>query len=158
MLNRTRIHVQKSFFCVLFLFCLQNHKITKESEKCNLMEACTNSAIWRQKFHDSPYWSVPGQHSSAKRSSPSYVYNTPATQSNIQRVNREIFFFSKSILCTSSSSSSFRLVDFLVPLFGCKFNWISKYPFHVNYCEADAFDMALHTYIPTTLCTQASYK
>ena len=43
--NRTRIHVQKSLFCFVFV-C----KITRESEKCNLMEACTNSDIWRQKI------------------------------------------------------------------------------------------------------------
>ena len=45
--NRTRIHVQKSLFCVLFCFVLFCFvfcfvcEITGESEKCNLREACT---------------------------------------------------------------------------------------------------------------------
>ena len=70
-LNRTRIRVQKSLFCGLFCFCFVC-EVTRESEKCNLMKANRdyheisvarlrywyNSAIWRQKFHDSPYWAM----------------------------------------------------------------------------------------------------
>ena len=47
--NRKRIiHVQKSF-SVLFCFCFV-YEITRESEKCNLMEACTNSASGDRNF------------------------------------------------------------------------------------------------------------
>ena len=44
--NRKRIHVQKSLFCVLFLFCLRN----RQRKARSAMEACTNSASGDRNF------------------------------------------------------------------------------------------------------------
>ena len=41
--------------CFVFCFCFVR-EITRESEKYNLIEACTNNDIWRHKFCDRAYY------------------------------------------------------------------------------------------------------